>query len=585
MVKSVFKGIALIACIGILIINVIFAFSYFHMAEESITRDLTNAAYELRFILDNVAVSPQDVFNLLKDNTLEGFGEDLRLSVITQDGQMIFDSKAGAQASQEVEREEFKAVFAGNDLAIVERYDQSHAPIQNVALAIPRYKAALRLSAPVNPDRSLVYYFAGLSLALLVIALFLTRYYLGKRFKRYQLGVELLGKGFAELGRGQYDCRIPEMTSSPYKGLRNLTSQFNVTARVLEDKDELDQQRMARLAAILNTIIDPLFMVDTEKNLLYVNYQAMQVFGRNVDPENHPYPQVLLTHSNELDWLIDEALSSDTDIDTMVLVPTVKGEVLLKALISPIIYYDKVQGVVVALHDLTAEEEALAFRRDFVSNVTHELKTPLTSLRGFIETMHDSKDLGQEQAQHFLNIMDVEALRLESLIDDILSLSEVERGKVKEITSFDLNELIDEVIVLLDDQASTKKIAVFTAVDNPECLTVRAERDRIKQVLINLVDNAIKYNENQGKVSISAQRLSDQVVQIIVEDNGPGIDLEAQARIFERFYRKDAGRSRNKGGTGLGLSIVKHIAKLYKGEARVVSEPGKGSKFIVTMAI
>ncbi len=202
-----------------------------------------------------------------------------------------------------------------------------------------------------------------------------------------------------------------------------------------------------------------------------------------------------------------------------------------------------------------------------------------------METLRDNPKVSPEQAQRFYDIIDVEAERLEHLINDILSLSEAEQGKIKNISRFDLSELIDEVIVLLDDQASDKKVCVYTEDSLPECLPVEAEADRIKQILINLIDNAIKYNKEGGKVSVTAYRLNPQRVQIVVKDNGPGIAPEAQKRIFERFYRVDTGRSRSLGGTGLGLSIVKHIAQLYGGEATVESEPGKGSSFIVTMNI
>lgn len=583
--KRIFKGVMLIILCLLILLNVLAAIIYNARSVEEQRRDLLTVAESLTIAWEQGQMPAKELEARAREISSLASTDDLRLTLLGSNGQLIYDSFAGSEASKLLTKEEFRRLAAGEVQVALERIENGGQRYQIVALSTTDHKVALRLMLPLEVHWEQFVIYSAVSLALTLAALYLIYRHINQETARYRSGVALLSEGVAAVAGGAYDHRVPEITSSPYAELSDLTSQFNEATAILEEKNAYVQARMARLTTILNTIIDPLFMVDADKNLIYANRTAKEVFGRTLDPEEQAYPQILLTHSEELDWLIEECLQSQSDLSTIVEVPTVKGNLRYQALFSAISIGESTQGVIVALHDLTAEEEAAAFRRDFVANVTHELKTPLTSLRGFIETLRNSQELSREQTTRFLDIMDVEAQRLESLIDDILSLSEVERGKIKEISSFDLNELIDEVIVLLDDKAVSKQVSVYTAEDNPETLMIKAERDRIKQILINLVDNAIKYNNEHGHVVIFAQRLKNGLVQILVEDDGPGIEESALPRIFERFYRQDKGRSRDRGGTGLGLSIVKHIAQLYNGEARVESKVGEGTRFIITLEV
>ncbi|MEI8200921.1 MAG: ATP-binding protein [Eubacteriales bacterium] len=240
------------------------------------------------------------------------------------------------------------------------------------------------------------------------------------------------------------------------------------------------------------------------------------------------------------------------------------------------------------VHELEEKNERLAelqqMRSEFVANVSHELKTPLTSIRGFVDTLRNGKIEDPAVQGRFLEIIDIEAERLHQLISDILQLSEIEGMKNdQELQKFDLSALLDDVATLLDDKASERHVQIV--VEDSEVLPVLASQYRIKQILINLVDNAIKYNKPGGRVYIRATREPDQIVAIRVRDTGDGIPAEHLARVFERFYRVDKSHSREMGGTGLGLSIVKHIAQLYEGTATVESIEGEGSTFTVRLRI
>ena len=220
-------------------------------------------------------------------------------------------------------------------------------------------------------------------------------------------------------------------------------------------------------------------------------------------------------------------------------------------------------------------------RRDFVANVSHELKTPLTSIKGFVETLLSGALEDKENNRNFLKIIQDHADRLDNLVDDLLSLSHLEsRGMVIDKKEFNLNSQVKEVIQGFKSQIKNKRIEVINQL--PQELTVNADRNRLEQVFVNLIDNAIKFNKDKGYIKIYNQ-LSEGNIKIIIEDSGMGIPQRDISRIFERFYRVDKARSRELGGTGLGLSIVKHIVELHGGSVGVDSTEGLGSNFWFTI--
>lgn len=240
-------------------------------------------------------------------------------------------------------------------------------------------------------------------------------------------------------------------------------------------------------------------------------------------------------------------------------------------------------GVILLLRDITQLEEAEKIRSEFVSNVSHELKTPLTSIRGFTELLMSGKVADEETKNKYLGLIDSESHRLMLLINDILNLSELEAlegGQYESVTiEVNLAELAAEVAETLKGVAAAQKVTIRT--DLQPCI-VKADPIRIKEMLINLTDNAIKYNIEGGTVTVTTATDGENAF-LRVSDTGIGIPEESQSRIFERFYRVDKGRSRKAGGTGLGLAIVKHIAELYHGGVSVQSEVGKGTTMQVLL--
>lgn len=229
----------------------------------------------------------------------------------------------------------------------------------------------------------------------------------------------------------------------------------------------------------------------------------------------------------------------------------------------------------------TMEENKKAeqIRKDFVANVTHELKTPLTSISGFVETLQDGAAEDPEVRAKFLDIIAIEAARLKRLIEDILIISDIEnKREVNTNSDINVRESVEEILASMQPIIEAKKINVITYFAYE--IYIGGNPDRFKQMMVNLIENAVKYSYDGGTVTITAKKKEGRV-QISVNDEGIGIPEESLPRIFERFYRVDKSRSQKAGGTGLGLAIVKHIAALFEAEIQVESEPGKGSTFTV----
>ena len=250
---------------------------------------------------------------------------------------------------------------------------------------------------------------------------------------------------------------------------------------------------------------------------------------------------------------------------------------VLGSLIIFLVTYYKVIKPTLSMIDRWEQTENM--RKEFVANVTHEFKTPLTSISGFVETLQEGADEDREVRKKFLDIIAIETSRLSRLIEDVFILSDIESRKTQEaLESFDVGTALRKIVMSINPVAQAKGIEILLEVKgNP---VIKGNQDRFSQMMMNLIENAVKYSKEGKSISVSAEENQENIV-VSVKDEGIGIEEKEIPRLFERFYRVDKSRSKDMGGTGLGLSIVKHIASLFDAQIKVTSEPGKGTTFTV----
>lgn len=335
------------------------------------------------------------------------------------------------------------------------------------------------------------------------------------------------------------------------------------------------------MQAVQNSMAEGVIALDKESRVLSVNPAIEKIFNiLKKDAEGKFFLESI--RNNDISEIINTVLKKGEFISKELnLVWPIQRVFQINA--SPLFENGAVNGCLAVLHDITEIRKLERIRSDFVANVSHELKTPLTSIKGFVETLLEGAILDKENGYNFLKIIQNHAERLNSLINDLLDLSYIESKEISlNAEELKIRGLLDEVLSAFNTQLNKKSIAVDNSL--PPDLSVRADRDKIGQVLVNLIDNAIKFNREKGFIKIYSRDSQDKI-KITVEDSGPGIPAKDIPRIFERFYRVDKARSRELGGTGLGLSIVKHLVELHGGSAGVESAEGLGSKFWFTLPL
>jgi two-component system phosphate regulon sensor histidine kinase PhoR len=348
--------------------------------------------------------------------------------------------------------------------------------------------------------------------------------------------------------------------------------------QLVERFDEARREE-GRLRTILDSMSEAVFVTDAEGAIVLTNAALTRLAGGRVEGRT----AIEAIRSPELHAAVRRAITKGVGAEVELELVTQRAGRSIRAQVAPL---PKRQGVVAVLHDVTELKRADAVRRDFVANASHELRTPLTSIRGFAETLLDGALADERTAQRFVGHIGENARRLERLVEDLLELSRAESPESKlELVRVDASALAAEVVGGAEQRALEKRVALALEV---EPAAASADRRALDQILLNLVDNAIKYTGEGGHVTVRVKeervKGRDQRVVIEVEDDGPGIPAAHLDRIFERFYRVDKGRSRDQGGTGLGLSIVKHLVQRMGGEVSVESRVGHGSVFRVSLA-
>lgn len=340
------------------------------------------------------------------------------------------------------------------------------------------------------------------------------------------------------------------------------------------------------LVSLVEGLPMPALLIGPQARIVAANAGADELLGDGLAGRHY---MTVLRQPALLD-AIEEAVTADQRRETRYLGSDVSSDTTYRVHCSPVEMATG-KGVLIAFDDITHLEQASQIRRDFVANVSHELRSPLTALMGFIETLQGPARGDPAAVERFLGIMEREASRMERLVRDLLSLSRVEaQQRVRPATQVTLDEMVQSVIHALAPTAAQSDVRLaFHAPAAP--LTVQGDADQLRQVVTNLIENAIKYGGPSQVVDITLERSGyDPLVRapaalLRVADHGPGFDPVHIPRLTERFYRVDNHRSREMGGTGLGLAIVKHILNRHRGRLRVESALGAGSEFCVILPL
>lgn len=361
--------------------------------------------------------------------------------------------------------------------------------------------------------------------------------------------------------------------------LGQLVDNFNYMIDKIDKTIHEVESKNIQLKSIVKSISHGILAIDIEGNVLLINKEAKEMIKADLSTKVEGRNINAVIKDKDILREISKFIGSNKSNMSQI---TNKDDIVYNIKLDPVYLQSSknvIIGSIINIEDVTERVRLENMRSDFVANVTHELKTPLTSISGFVETLRINDNIDISTRNRFLGIIETESDRLKRLIDDILLLSFIENKEQESSEDVDIYSVFKEVYELTYTSAKVKDIDIEYNFEH-ENMIIKSNRDYIKQIFLNLVDNAIKYTPNGGIVTTEV-RYDDNYILIKVIDNGIGISKEDKTRIFERFYRVDKARSRDVGGTGLGLAIVKHIVKSLHGTIDVESEINIGTKFIV----
>ena len=551
---------------------------------EGITENLFNEARLARLM----AVKEVAALHTDAPAIAYSIGKDIkaRVTIIARDGQVVGDSELTGGEIRGLENHADRPEVIGalkSGAGSSTRYSATlHTQMLYVALPFTTKKletGVVRLALPLSQVQNAMtglHTVLGAAVALAFICSLLLSYILSNLTTR---PLRLIAANAALIGKGVFSSRIPVTGKDEVSDLAVVMN--DMAARIETQLDRISAERN-RLDTILSGMGEGVLVTDNNGTITLVNpsFRSLFSLGDTLEGES----LIEITRHPDLIAAMKKVLATREEIleEITLQLPADKKVTILTHWV-PLLKQGEMLGVVAVFHDISDIKRLEQVRKDFVANVSHELRTPVAVIKGYAETLSsDGQTMDPERVVHFSRIIHNHAERLAGLISDLLTLSQLESGKIEmEMTPITLKSSISRACSLLEQKAQEKEIELRQEVENGETL-VLADLGRLEQVIINLLDNAISYTPAHGTVTVSAVDLGS-TVRIDVADTGIGIPAKDLPRIFERFYRVDAARSREIGGTGLGLSIVRHIVQAHGGTVSVQSVLGKGSTFSFTL--
>jgi two-component system phosphate regulon sensor histidine kinase PhoR len=568
-----------------LLLSVLLAVDFF--AERALRSDYERAAFAQLFTIARFAQSrppqlppqpsapPGDLAGV-REWTAEVASSGARVTVIASDGQVLADSESDPRTMENhLDRPEIREALAkGNGRSVrrsvtMKRDLLYYAVKQELATGSP---IVLRFSVPLeNADQVVGSFRRSLWLASFIILLVAGTASL------------LVSRGFSDRVErlNEFSRRVAEGDFRPLPGdgsgdaLEALGASLNQTAARMDRTIRTLTEERNLSSAILGSMVEGVAVVNGAERLVFANQGFAGILGLDVPPRAGS-ALVEVVRQTELIEAVRQVLGGEPGVEAEIVTGTLRQH-FFAATVAAVRASDT-SGAVVVLHDITELRKLERVRRDFVANVSHEFKTPLTAIQGFAETLLGGAIDDPQNRERFLGIILEHSRRLARLTDDLLKLSKMDADRLEvEIRRVGVSELVQSCLETAQHRAAEKDIHISVQLRN-DLPDIAGDRRRLAEVLQNLLDNAIQYTLASGRIVLTAQGRDADVI-FTVSDTGIGIPKVDQSRIFERFYRVDAARSREAGGTGLGLAIAKHLVEVHGGRIWVDSEVGQGSQF------
>ncbi|WP_088103794.1 two-component system histidine kinase PnpS [Halalkalibacter urbisdiaboli] len=525
--------------------------------------------------------------NGIEESTIQTLTEkisarlDARLTIILEDGTVIGESEVDPTTmDNHYERPELTEVRLGND-GVETRYSTT-VGAEMLYYAVPMLNAEgqlfgyARLGLAMTTLDVMKQKIWGIITASFAVGFFIIMIVTYRVTDQMIRPIENVTTIANELAEGNFKARASEGKQDE---IGQMTRSMNVLAYNLEQITNRNQAQQERMETLIENMGSGLILINSRGDITLINRTCQHIFQENTDLWlNHLYHDVI--KHKEIIKIVQTILLTEDKQRKQIHFPINLEIRHFDVYGAPVISNNGiVKGIVLVFHDITELKKLEQVRKDFVANVSHELKTPVTSIRGFSETLLDGAMEEPELREKFINIIWKESERLQGLIHDLLELSKIEQSYFKlNWQPTDLGEIVSDVFMILSEKSEKKGISLeLRAEGNFE---LDGDPERLKQIIINLVNNGIMYTPSGGTVLIQLEE-TEELIELQVSDTGIGISEQELPRIFERFYRVDRARSRNSGGTGLGLAIVKHLVEAHHGKINVESKIGEGTRFII----
>lgn len=575
-----YAGFAVVILFSILIVGLMVQ----RQIEQASLRDISNNLSSQAFILQQSFANTGQQTQSQIQQTLKQIGQrtDTRVTLLTKDGVVIADSEFNAS---EMDNHRYRPeIIAANtaDIGQSRRYSKTlQKPMLYVAVSamassgnLGYIRTALptqRIDEEINYLRRVIIIAASLTA---LIALFIG-YWLAMSFARPLRQMTLIAKNYAH---GRYQLRIPSQRRDE---IGDLARSLNQMADISSQRFDIIKTERDQLSTILKSMNEGVITVTSEGLITHVNAAACRMLRTSGE---RCLGQALkdIDGSDNLDQAFRQCQQQQTSVEQAIQLDGYTFSRHYRLHVTLLKQSHRADAILV-LQDITAVQRIDKMRADFVANASHELKTPITAIRGFAETLIEDDTIDHAIQQRFMRKIHGQSIRLSALVSDLLALSRLESNDEAYNTQVDLQRVVQRVCANLQAVAQTQQVTLeLQTKDGP--VTLLGDDNALGQMATNLIDNAIKYTAAKGTVTV-ALTVTEGLAVLAVKDNGLGIDESDQERIFERFYRVDKARSQSLGGTGLGLAIVKHIVQSHKGRLQLKSKLNQGSTFTITIPL